>query len=385
MRRLAHSVLAFVFPLTLGFVAVEGVALIARGPTVATFDGTSCPAGVYTITALASDLAGHNYPSLPVTVTLPSAQVQVPWPNLPPGQYSALARAQHADGRAWNSEIVTVSGQGDPVPAPTPDPVVTPVPVPTPVPTPPTPPVPVSTAPPLPAGSQALLTTQVPDGDNFRDGNGITYELGVRLRSDVTGTLTALRFWKPSLDAGVHTGRVWTTAGQLLASVTFANETASGWQQQALTPALPLPADTDYVVTVSTGPAGYYVSAVQAGSSFAAAVTNGHLTAGVGAGVLGPLGSFPTLTNSQQANYFRDVVFVADAAPAPSPPTVDLTAVLQAIQLSTQAVLDALKPAPTVSCTVTASAAAYANSDQKLTVRCPPGSLAVNQVIKVIK
>jgi hypothetical protein len=46
--------------------------------------------------------------------------------------------------------------------------------------------------------------------------------------------LTALRFWKGANEGSTHTGHVWTATGQLLATVTFSNESASGWQAAAL-------------------------------------------------------------------------------------------------------------------------------------------------------
>ena len=63
----------------------------------------------------------------------------------------------------------------------------------------------------------------------------MNYELGTAFTSDITGQITAVRFWKASNETGTHTGRIWSSTGTLLASVVFANETASGWQQQALT------------------------------------------------------------------------------------------------------------------------------------------------------
>jgi hypothetical protein len=80
--------------------------------------------------------------------------------------------------------------------------------------------------------SQTLLTTQTPALQDIS--NGRAYELGVRVLSDVAGQITALRFWKGANEGSTHTGHVWTATGQLLATVTFSNESASGWQQQSL-------------------------------------------------------------------------------------------------------------------------------------------------------
>src|SRR6185436_16635775 len=98
--------------------------------------------------------------------------------------------------------------------------------------------------------------------------------MGGRVRSDVAGQITALRFWNGSSENGVHTGHVWTAAGQLLATVTFTNETGSGWQQQMLPSPVAMLANTDYVVSVTT-PANQNFVVTFGG--LAVPVVNGHL------------------------------------------------------------------------------------------------------------
>ena len=115
---------------------------------------------------------------------------------------------------------------------------------------------------------QTLLTTQVPDAVNATD-HGALYELGVRFHSDVVGQITALRYWKGSAENTPHVGHLWDAGGQSLATVTFANETASGWQQQALTTPVTIQANTDYLVSVATPPNSLYVYAVSPGASLA--------------------------------------------------------------------------------------------------------------------
>ena len=56
-------------------------------------------------------------------------------------------------------------------------------------------------------------------------------ELGLKFRSDVAGYVTAVRFYKGANNIGTHIGDLWTNQGTKLATVTFTNETASGWQQ----------------------------------------------------------------------------------------------------------------------------------------------------------
>jgi hypothetical protein len=136
---------------------------------------------------------------------------------------------------------------------------------------------------------------------------GTNYELGVRLFSDVAGQITALRFWKVAGETGPHIGRVWTAGGQLLATVTFANETASGWQEQRLPASLSIAPNTAYVVSVNT--TDYRFPATV--SAFSADVVRGNLHVPVYPnGLYGSdLVSLPMSTNAG-TNYYRDVVFV---------------------------------------------------------------------------
>ena len=82
-------------------------------------------------------------------------------------------------------------------------------------------------------------------------------EVGTRFRSDINGYITGIRFYKAAANTGTHTGRLWTNTGALLATVTFTNETASGWQQMALPNAVPITANTTYVVSYHA-PNGHY-------------------------------------------------------------------------------------------------------------------------------
>ena len=102
------------------------------------------------------------------------------------------------------------------------------------------------------ATTETLFTTQTPVSTGLTDGTNVNYELGTVLQSDIAGQITAIRFWKDSNESGTHTGHIWSSTGTLLATVTFANETASGWQTQNLTTPLAIAATTSYVVSVNT-------------------------------------------------------------------------------------------------------------------------------------
>jgi len=92
----------------------------------------------------------------------------------------------------------------------------------------------------------SIFKTQTPALVNQSDGPSATYELGLKFQSSVTGKITGIRFWKGSAEQTRHVGRIWSASGTLLASVTFANETASGWQVQNPATPLSINANTTY-------------------------------------------------------------------------------------------------------------------------------------------
>lgn len=151
---------------------------------------------------------------------------------------------------------------------------------------------------------QTLFTTQTP---GFEWSDGTSYELGMKFRSSKVGHITAIRFWKAASESGIHMGRIWSANGSQLASVTFSNETASGWQQQALSEPLSIEANTTYVVSYTCNS----YSALTIGG-LASVVVNGFISSVVDSnnGVYGQLASsFPT-NSYQNSNYFCDIAFV---------------------------------------------------------------------------
>jgi hypothetical protein len=96
-----------------------------------------------------------------------------------------------------------------------------------------------------------------------------------------------------------------------LATVTFTNETAAGWQEARLATPVALTANTTYVVSYYTSAGnyavndGYFGSSVNSGPLYAPA--DGE-AAGNGVYLYGPSG-FPTETY-EASNYWVDLVFV---------------------------------------------------------------------------
>jgi methionine-rich copper-binding protein CopC len=153
------------------------------------------------------------------------------------------------------------------------------------------------------------------------DTDAAAVEVGLRFRSEINGYITGVRFYKAAANTGTHVGRLWTNDGVLLGSVTFANETASGWQQANFDSPLAVTQGVTYVVTYHA-PVGRY--AVSAGYFTSAGYDGGVLEAlangvsgGNGVYRYGAGGVFPTSSNGA-ANYWVDAVFsntLVDAAP----------------------------------------------------------------------
>jgi hypothetical protein len=137
------------------------------------------------------------------------------------------------------------------------------------------------------------------------DTNAVT--LGVKFTSDVNGYITGLRFYKGSGNSGTHVGSLWTSTGTLLASVTFTNETDTGWQQATFSTPVAITAGTVYLAAYHA-PVGQYAITRP---YFTAAYNNAPLHGLSGTNGVYAYGASPTFpTNSYQStNYWVDVVF----------------------------------------------------------------------------
>jgi hypothetical protein len=154
---------------------------------------------------------------------------------------------------------------------------------------------------------------------NPLENDGDALELGLKFRSDSDGVITGVRFYKGgAANGGTHVGHLWTGSGTLLGTVTFASETASGWQQALFPTPIPITANTTYVVSYFA-PQGHYAANWNYFAS--SGVDNGPLRAlsnalagGNGVYRYGPTGGFPTGTY-QSSNYWVDVVFITPGQP----------------------------------------------------------------------
>ena len=177
-----------------------------------------------------------------------------------------------------------------------------------------------------------ILDFASPTTTDAGDGSAVT--LGVKFRADSAGTATGVRFYKASANTGTHVGALWTAGGTQLASATFTNETASGWQHVVFTTPVALTAGTTYVVSY-LAPNGHYSVT---GGGFSSGADNPPLHALSNAvspnGVYSYGGTSTFPTNSFNAgDYSVDVLF--DPAPAPGAPTgVSATAGSASAQVS---------------------------------------------------
>jgi hypothetical protein len=144
-------------------------------------------------------------------------------------------------------------------------------------------------------------------------------ELGVKFRSDVAGIITGIRFYKGAGNTGVHTGSLWSSAGALLATGTFTNETATGWQTLTFATPVAIAANTTYIASYHTNTGFAYDASYFATQG----VDNPPLHAlkygvdgGNGVYIYGPGGKFPTSFTSN--NYWVDVVFSTTSGNSPA-------------------------------------------------------------------
>ncbi len=130
--------------------------------------------------------------------------------------------------------------------------------------------------------------------------------LGVQFSSSQSGSIVGIKFFKGIGDGGAHVGSLWSSTGALLASVTFTQESASGWQTAIFSNPVAISAGTTYIASYHTQ--GEYAD------------TDGYFTGPVSNGPLTATGSvflydflqdgksvFPT--NTSNVNYWVDVIY----------------------------------------------------------------------------
>jgi methionine-rich copper-binding protein CopC len=172
-------------------------------------------------------------------------------------------------------------------------------------------------------------SSYTPSTTSTSDSN--SYELGMKFQSSVSGWVAGVRFYKGSGNGGTHTGSLWTAGGTLLATGTFTNETANGWQSMSFTNAIPISANTTYVVSY-WDPSGHYANETELfdypmSTPPLTAVKSDYVDAGGGNGVFDAGGQgFPT-QQFDGASYAVDVIFDTTQPKGPPPSVTTATPV----------------------------------------------------------
>ncbi len=173
-----------------------------------------------------------------------------------------------------------------------------------------------------PAGSSLFSSDVAPM--IFSQPDVTSLELGMRFQTDRSGWIKALRFYKCAANTGTHVGNLWSNSGTLLASATFTNETASGWQEVQLSNPVPVTAGGIYVVSYHLNSGHFSMDP----AFFAGAGVDRPPLHALADGVAGFNGlnhvgasAFPTDTWNS-ANYWVDVVFTGSITSDTTPPSV---------------------------------------------------------------
>ena len=191
----------------------------------------------------------------------------------------------------------------------------------------------VAVSSPCPCTLFGLGTPTAADG-----GDGGATTVGVRFTASTAGFISGVRFYKSAANVGTHTGTLYGPDGGVMATGTFANETATGWQTLLFAQSVPIAAGTTYTAAYRapnghySGDPGYFerphvgrVLTAPGGQN----VTNGVYSLG---------GEFPTKTY-KHTNYWVDAIW----SPTDTSPTVvsDVTPVPGATSVATTRVATA--------------------------------------------
>lgn len=170
----------------------------------------------------------------------------------------------------------------------------------------------IGDGPPPPAG--LFADTQVPTLASANDGAPV--ELGLRFTAAAAGTITGVQFYKGAQNGGIHTGTLWSSAGAVLATGTFTNETATGWQTLLFQNPVAIAAGATYTASYHA-PSGHYAAD---GAYFATPRAVGQLSApAAGNGVYAYGGGNVAPTSSYNAtNYWVDVLYNPSGPAAPN-------------------------------------------------------------------
>lgn len=168
---------------------------------------------------------------------------------------------------------------------------------------------------PVDGQAETLFGAAVPAIESSTDTEPV--EVGTAFHVSSPGAVTALRFYKGRENIGTHRGTLWAEDGSILARVTFAGESASGWQRAELDEPVNIVPGVTYIASYYT-PQGrfaiapqYFASEQVSGRITAPAIENGRFFYGLD-------GGFPTGSWGASAYYVDAEVAFPVASPSPS-------------------------------------------------------------------
>jgi hypothetical protein len=153
--------------------------------------------------------------------------------------------------------------------------------------------------------------------------NGL--ELGLKVAPTTKGYLRAIRFYKPLIqDQTSHVGHVWDSNGNMLATVTFNNESAYGWQEAALPTPISVVKDHAYIVSFGLTTSTNYIATINGLDSpltspgLVAYPSGNWRNAALGSGTANSVyamtaGTYPSSPASNNQDYMIDAVFSLQA------------------------------------------------------------------------
>ena len=205
---------------------------------------------------------------------------------------------------------------------------------------------------PASAASTNLWGSQAP-ANSYTENDGTPVELGTRFKVEQSGSVLGVRFYKAASNTGVHTGSLWSSDGTRLATVTFTNETSSGWQSAQFANKVALKAGQTYTVSYFSPRGVYTLTEGHAGSSTLSALSS---VSGVYA--YGKTSTFPKST-WRSSQYWVDPIFEVTTASTPSAtaqPSVTPSATVQPSVTPSATVRPSVTPSATVQPSATPSA-----------------------------
>jgi hypothetical protein len=143
--------------------------------------------------------------------------------------------------------------------------------------------------------------------------------VGVKFRSDASGFINGMRFYKGTGNNGTHIASLYTAAGSLLAQATFSGETPSGWQDVSFAAPVSIGTNTTYIASLFTSSGfpvdyGYFTGRGVDNAplhALASGVEGGNGVYTYSAGPQVPLATY------SDSNYWVDIRFTTSGTPPP--------------------------------------------------------------------